>query len=143
MTAGTRGPAPGSRLFRSGGEASPRRWDFISENRAAFGVKRKCRALGLSRSGYYQHRATADAGTERAVEEERTVSEIRQIHADHQGAYGAPRVHAELRSRGRKINRKRVSRLMRINRTVGAPAPQEGHDHSGQDGPADAGPRDA
>lgn len=47
------------------------------------------------------------------------MSEIRQIHADHQGAYGAPRVHAELCSRGRKINRKRVSRLMRINRIVG------------------------
>jgi transposase InsO family protein len=98
---------------------SPRRWDFISENRAAFGVKRICRVLGVSRSGYYQHRASADARAERAVEEERTVSEIRQIHADHQGAYGAPRVHAELRSRGRKINRKRVSRLMRINRIVG------------------------
>jgi transposase InsO family protein len=85
---------------------SPRRWDFISENRATFGVKRICRVLGVSRSGYYQHRATADARAERAVEEGRTVSEIRQIHA-------------ELRSRGRKINRKRVSRLMRINRIVG------------------------
>ncbi|GHD47061.1 hypothetical protein GCM10010317_023430 [Streptomyces mirabilis] len=46
---------------------SPRRWDFISENRAAFGVKRICRVLGVSRFGYYQHRATADARTERAV----------------------------------------------------------------------------
>jgi hypothetical protein len=30
---------------------SPRRWDFISENRAAFGVKRICGVLGVSRSG--------------------------------------------------------------------------------------------
>lgn len=75
---------------------SPRRWDFISENRAAFGVKQICRVLGVSRSGYYQHRATADAR-----------------------AYGAPRVHAELRSLGRKISLGRVSRLMRINRIVG------------------------
>ncbi|GCB53507.1 hypothetical protein [Streptomyces sp. NL15-2K] len=57
---------------------SPRRWDFVSKNRAAFSVKRICRVLGVSRSGYYQHRATADARAEPAVEEERTVSEIRQ-----------------------------------------------------------------
>ena len=31
---------------------SPRRRDFISENRAAFGVKRICGVLGVSRSGY-------------------------------------------------------------------------------------------
>ncbi|MFE0274018.1 hypothetical protein ACFWZY_18175 [Streptomyces sp. NPDC058992] len=30
---------------------SPRRWDFISSNRADFGVKRICRALGVSGSG--------------------------------------------------------------------------------------------
>ena len=71
---------------------SPRRWDFISENRAAFGGKRICRVLGVSRSGCHQHRATADARAERPVEEERTVSEIRQIHAAHQGAYGTPRM---------------------------------------------------
>ncbi|MFD5662181.1 IS3 family transposase [Streptomyces hirsutus] len=119
VAAGARDPAPGSRLFRPGGEVSPRRWDFISDNRADFGVKQVCRVLGVSRSGYYRHQATAKARAERAVEEKRTVSEIRQIHADHQGAYGAPRVHAELRSRGRRINRKRVSRLMRINHIVG------------------------
>ncbi|MFD7624104.1 IS3 family transposase, partial [Streptomyces sp. NPDC059802] len=47
------------------------------------------------------------------------MSEIRQIHAAHQGTYGALRVHAEPRSRGRGINRKRVSRPMRINRIAG------------------------
>nr|BFD87168.1 hypothetical protein StreXyl84_65690 [Streptomyces sp. Xyl84]BFD88638.1 hypothetical protein StreXyl84_80390 [Streptomyces sp. Xyl84] len=97
----------------------PRRWDFISDNRADFGVKRICRVLGASRAGYYQHLATEQARTERQAEEKRTVSEIRAIHAEHQGAYGAPRVHAELRARGRRINRKRVTRLMRINHIVG------------------------
>lgn len=95
---------------------SPRRWDFISENAADFGIKRICRVQGVSRSAYYRHQAGAEARAERAAEEAQTVSEI---HADHQGAYGAPRVLAELRARGRKINRKRVTRLMRINRIVG------------------------
>ncbi len=97
----------------------PRRWDFISDNRAAFGVKRICRVLGASRAGYYRHLATEPARVGRQAEEKRTVAEIRAIHAEHHGAYGAPRVHAELRARGRRINRKRVTRLMRVNHIVG------------------------
>ncbi|EDY47376.1 hypothetical protein CRV15_35615 (plasmid) [Streptomyces clavuligerus] len=41
------------------------------------------------------------------------------IHTGHRGTYGAPRVHAEPRHRGRKVNRKRVTRLMRIHHIVG------------------------
>lgn len=47
------------------------------------------------------------------------MSEIRASHAAHDGVYGAPRVHAELRARGRRINRKRVTRLVRVNHIVG------------------------
>ena len=90
---------------------SPRRWDFISDNRAEFGVKRVCRVLGVSRSGCYRHRATAQARAERQAEERRATAEIREIHAAHRGAYGAPRVHAEMRARGWKINRWGCPRL--------------------------------
>lgn len=96
-----------------------RRWDFISAHRAEFGVQRLCRVLGTSRSGYSKHLDTEPARVERETEEATTVAEIRAIHAEHRSAYGAPRVHAELRSRGRKINRKRVTRLMRIHHVVG------------------------
>ncbi|WP_108934770.1 IS3 family transposase [Streptomyces ardesiacus] len=119
VAAGAGDPAPGSRLFRSGGEVSPDRWDFISDHRAAFGVQRICRVLGVSRSGYYQQQATAQARAARQAEQAAAVAEIRQIHAEHHGAYGAPRIHAELRARGRKVNRKRVARLMRVNHIVG------------------------
>lgn len=67
----------------------------------------------------WQLEPTEQARAERRAEEKRTVSEIRAIHAEHHGAYGALRVHAELRARGRRINRKRVTRLMRINHIVG------------------------
>ena len=90
---------------------SSRRWDFISANRADFGVQRICRVLGASRAGYYRHLATEQARAGHQAEEKRTVSEIRAIHAEHQGAYGAPRVHAELRARGRRINRWGCPRL--------------------------------
>ncbi|THA30648.1 hypothetical protein E6W17_37185 [Streptomyces sp. A1547] len=119
MAAGARDPSPGGRLFRPGGEVSPSRWAFISDNRADFGVKRICQVLGASRAGYYRHLATEQDRAERRAEEARPVSEIRAIHHEHHGAYGAPRVHAELRARGRRIHRKRVTRLMRVNDIFG------------------------
>lgn len=54
----TRNLAPGSRLFCERREVKTRRWDFISDHRAEFGVQRLCRVLGASRSGYYRHLAT-------------------------------------------------------------------------------------
>lgn len=46
-------------------------------------------------------------------------AEIAAIHAEHQRAYGSPRVTVELRRRGRRINRKKVERIMRQHRIVG------------------------
>jgi HTH-like domain len=47
------------------------------------------------------------------------VAEVRAIHAESGGTYGSPRVHAELRRRGRPVNRKRVGRLMAAHGIVG------------------------
>ncbi|MDQ1005623.1 hypothetical protein QFZ82_000456 [Streptomyces sp. V4I23] len=69
---------------------SPHRWDFISKNGADLGVKRICRVLEASRAGYYPHLATEQARTERRAEAKRTVSEIRAIHAEHQGGLRRP-----------------------------------------------------
>jgi hypothetical protein len=96
-----------------------RRWDFISDQRADFGVQRLCRVLGVSRSGYYRYLATEEARAEREAHEAAVVAAIRAIHTEHHGAYGAPRIHAELRAQGRKVNRKRVTRLMRVHHIVG------------------------
>jgi transposase InsO family protein len=47
------------------------------------------------------------------------VAEIRAIHTESGGAYGSPRVTAELWRRGVKVNHKRVERLMRLHGIVG------------------------
>ena len=39
--------------------------------------------------------------------------EIRQVFLTHQGRYGSPRIHRELKDQGRRTARKRVARLMR------------------------------
>lgn len=44
---------------------------------------------------------------------------IRAVFDEHRGNYGSPRIHAELRRRGYRINRKRVARLMKEMALVG------------------------
>ncbi|UMP03767.1 IS3 family transposase [Amycolatopsis sp. EV170708-02-1] len=96
------------------------RYRFISEHRAEFGVKRLCQVLGLRRQGFHEW-AAAGAAREAAAEQERElVVVIASIHAQHRGAYGRPRITAELRRRGRVVNHKRVERLMREQGLVGS-----------------------
>jgi transposase InsO family protein len=96
------------------------RYRFISEHDASYGVTRRCRVLAVTRrQGYYEWLAAQPARQERAQAEEDLLAEIRAIHAQHHGRYGSPRVHDELRRRGRPVNRKRVERLMRHHDVVG------------------------
>ena len=69
--------------------------------------------MGVNRSTYYSWLAARPAATERQRAEDALAEEIREIHGTSRGAYGAPRVHAALRRRGRGINRKKVERIMR------------------------------
>jgi putative transposase len=94
------------------------RYRFIDANRVQVGVRRCCRAAGVSTSGFYDwHRRGPSA---RAQADQRLLGQIRRIHAESGGAYGAPRVHAELQiACGVKVGRKRVARLMRAAGLVG------------------------
>lgn len=96
------------------------RYRFISDHHASYGVARLCRVLAVKRrQGYYEWLAARPARQEREQAEAELVEEIRAIHTEHQGRYGSPRVHDELRRRGRRVNRKRVERLMRQHDVVG------------------------
>lgn len=85
----------------------------------AFGVKRLCQILGISRSGFYSWRQAASARAGRKAADARLAGHVRKIHADSGAAYGSPRVHAELRDQGHRVNRKRVERVMREHRIIG------------------------
>ncbi|WP_327287962.1 IS3 family transposase [Streptomyces sp. NBC_01198] len=83
------------------------------ENPDGYSVARLCRVLSFHRSTYYAWLASRPAAAERQCAEDGLTDRIREIHATSRGAYGAPRVHAELRRGGLAINRKRVERIMR------------------------------
>jgi transposase InsO family protein len=73
----------------------------------------------VRRQGFYEWLAAAAASAEQAAAEEQLAVQITAIHREHRGAYGSPRVAAELRRRGRAVNRKRVERIMRHRGIVG------------------------
>ena len=73
-----------------------------------------CRVAQVTRQGFYAWSRRSAAGPSATeVTEAELVREIRGIHAEFDGAYGSPRVTVELRRRGRRVNHKRVERLMR------------------------------
>jgi transposase InsO family protein len=94
------------------------RYRFIDQHGQQFGVRRCCRAVGVSPAGFYDwHRRGPSA---RELADRRLLADIRRIHRDSGGAYGAPRVHAELQiACGVRVGRKRVARLMRAAGLVG------------------------
>jgi putative transposase len=90
---------------------------FIAAERASFPVTAMCRVLGVSRSGFYDW--CTRPPSRRELDDRALTARIREIHRITRGAYGAPRIAAELRAEGIRISRKRVARLMRAGRLQG------------------------
>lgn len=83
----------------------------MSVNQAKYPVRRMCRLLGVSPSGYYAW--SRRKSSQHAQADAKLLARIQAIHERSRGTYGAPRIHAELRACGELVSRKRVARLMR------------------------------
>ena len=83
---------------------------FIDAEKAFFPIALMARVLGVSRSGYYRWVRAAPSKT--ALQQQRLAAEIRDIHAEHKGRYGSPRIHRELTARGHCNGHNQVARLM-------------------------------
>jgi transposase InsO family protein len=78
-----------------------------------FSILSLCEILDVSTSGYYDwHQRRACPGP-RAVENQTLAQEIGLIHAQSRQTYGSTRVMRELRKKGRRHGRHRISRLMK------------------------------
>jgi putative transposase len=85
---------------------------FVAAERAQHPVSLLCKAVGVTRQGFYawQRRALSARDQADAV----LSVQIADIHEQSLETYGAPRIHAELAlGRGIRVGRKRVARLMR------------------------------
>ena len=91
---------------------------YVDEHRGRFGVESICRVLGVSASAYYQRHS--GRRSKRALEDERLVARIRELHAANYYAYGYRRMWLALRRAGEQVPRCQVQRLMKTHGIVGA-----------------------
>ena len=78
-----------------------------------------CRSLKVSPSGYYAWRVRPES--RRAVGDRQLTQVIRRVHAESDGTYGSPRIHAELIEDGFACGLAKVARLMHKAGLKGCP----------------------
>jgi len=87
------------------------KFEFIEKNRRLRGIGLLCDLLNVSRSGYYAWRSRpVSLHRQHDVE---LMKVIKELHQGYRRAYGAARLHREMRQRGYSCSRRRVNRLMR------------------------------
>ncbi len=89
------------------------RFGFVDAEKANFPVRVLCQVLQISVSGYYAW--CGRRPSRRAKEDDVLRVHIRAAHKASRGRYGSPRVHRDLRAQDRRISRKRVARLMKLD----------------------------
>jgi putative transposase len=88
------------------------RFRFVEAEAAQFPVSLLCRAVGVTRQGFYAWKRRPPSARELADRE--LAERIRQIYSASEGIYGAPRIYSELKlGEGIAVGKKRVARLMR------------------------------
>jgi len=88
------------------------RFQFIENHRDEFPVKRMCKVLDVSRSGYYAWRGRPPS--EREMANRALYKKIKEVYNESHGTYGSPRVYHELEKQGVACSENRVARLMRL-----------------------------
>jgi putative transposase len=83
---------------------------FIDANRDRFGVEPICQVLPIAPSTYYAARRRLPSA--RALRDEKLKLDIRRVHQDNFGVYGARKVWRQLRREGISAARCTVERLM-------------------------------
>lgn len=86
---------------------------FIEAEKTTHGVALLCRLLRVARSSFYARRAGEQARRAKQAADDALAHEITVLHVASRHTYGVPRIHAELRRLGHRVNRKRVERVMR------------------------------
>lgn len=77
---------------------------------ADISIQISCATLEVSRSGFYAWRGRPEA--ERVRENRSLTQQMKKIHLESRGTYGAPRLVARLQAQGNRCSKARVVRLM-------------------------------
>ncbi|PTM95987.1 transposase, partial [Rhodovulum imhoffii] len=111
---GARYPKKSCGLLRERGKSMT--FGFIETEKASFPIRRMCRVLGVSQSGFFawQNRPACRRQQQDMV----YLAHIRTAFALSNGTYGSPRMHRDLVDEGHEIGRHRTARLMRENQLI-------------------------
>ena len=101
------------------------RFACVHAEKANHAVRRLCRVLEVTPSGYYAW--VQRQPSQRQRDNDRLKVRIRAVHAASRGTYGSPRVHEQLTQEGCEVGRERVARLLREMGLVGLPAKRFRH----------------
>ena len=93
---------------------------LIETNRTRFAVEPACRVLQVAPSTYYAARSRPPSA--RQERDEKLAPEVRRVHAEHVGVYGARKVWRQLQREGQPVACCTVERLMRRLGLAGAMA---------------------
>ena len=109
--------------------------EFVATHRDEHGVDPICAALRdtaaqIAPSTVRAHLSSRRVEAPRVVRDREILGEIRTVHADNLGVYGARKVHAELRRKGFDVARSSVERLMKADGLQGcllytSPSPRD------------------
>jgi len=82
----------------------------IYAHRDRYSIRMMCRALNVSRSGYYDWRARPES--ERSRRHRALTEKIREFHQASRETYGSPRIHTDLMESGERVGENTVALLM-------------------------------
>ena len=86
---------------------------FIEEHREKFGVEPICRAMDFAPSTFYATLKRREEPSARELRDRELIPEIRRVHAENLGVYGARKTWLQLNREGIQAPRCQVERLMR------------------------------
>lgn len=89
------------------------KYRFVEDYREQFRVKKMCKVLKISKSGYYNWRCQKRGSWQQ--KNELLLSHIKAVYGHSRGTYGSPRIAIELRDRGIPCGKNRIARIMRDN----------------------------
>jgi putative transposase len=84
---------------------------LINDQKEMFPIQVMCEVLEIPRSTYYQ--SLVQVESKRSQENQELLEQIRQIHDESKGRYGAPKIHQVLLKTGFSVSLKRVQRIMK------------------------------
>ena len=104
-------------------------FEFIEAEKASFPVSGMCKALGTSRSGYYEWRSRGPS--ERRRRRDALAQKVLRAHEASRRTYGSPRVHQLLVQEGEVVSKKTVASVMQEIEPYRASSPRL-PSHNGQ-----------